>query len=54
MTHELERIWKDSVLDMTAVISWNLPGGAEDNYEKHSRFGVRANTFELSNSKNYV
>jgi hypothetical protein len=34
MNNELERIWKDAVLDYIKVLSWYLPVRTEENHDK--------------------
>jgi hypothetical protein len=29
MNDEMERIWKEAVMDYLMVLSWHLPGGSE-------------------------
>jgi hypothetical protein len=31
---KLERIWKEAVVKQKKVLSWNLSGGTEKNYQK--------------------
>jgi hypothetical protein len=50
VNNELRRTWKEVVVAYFKVLSWNLPGGTEENHEKPVRL-VSGLRFEPRTSK---